>query len=102
MGLDHPGQQATTTMPHDSDSILTAGNPSSSNSNPRTVPSTTSHPPIDLSDAIKGMYRILDLISEQGSGGLGKLFCSLQRADPHLFVSRQNYYLAGLLASVHQ
>jgi hypothetical protein len=30
---------------------------------------------LDLSHAIKGMYRILDLISEQGSGGLGKLSC---------------------------
>lgn len=25
----------------------------------------------DLAHSIKGMYRILDLISEQGSGGLG-------------------------------
>jgi hypothetical protein len=32
-------------------------------------------PNLDLSHAIKGMYRILDLISEQGSGGLGKLSC---------------------------
>lgn len=29
-------------------------------------------PDLDLSYSIKGMYRILDLISEQGSGGLGK------------------------------
>ena len=28
--------------------------------------------PSDLSTTIPGMYRILDLISEQGSGGLGK------------------------------
>ena len=27
---------------------------------------------LDLASSIKGMYRILDLISEQGSGGLGK------------------------------
>ena len=27
---------------------------------------------LDLAYSIKGMYRILDLISEQGSGGLGK------------------------------
>jgi hypothetical protein len=26
---------------------------------------------VDLVQSIKGMYRILDLISEQGSGGLG-------------------------------
>jgi hypothetical protein len=28
----------------------------------------------DLLDSIKGMYRILDLITEQGSGGLGMTF----------------------------
>jgi hypothetical protein len=36
-------------------------------------------PDIDLSNSIKGMYRILDLVSEQGSGGLGKIpftFCA--------------------------
>ncbi len=27
---------------------------------------------IDLVDSIEGMYRILDLVKEQGSGGLGK------------------------------
>ena len=27
---------------------------------------------LDLAYSIKGMYRILDLISEQGSGGLGE------------------------------
>lgn len=31
-------------------------------------------PILDLSKSVKGMYRILDLISEQGSGGLGKLY----------------------------
>lgn len=30
-------------------------------------------PPIDLVDSIEGMYRILDLVAEQSSGGLGKL-----------------------------
>lgn len=29
--------------------------------------------PLDLVDAIKGLYRILDLVSEPGSGGLGAL-----------------------------
>ena len=33
---------------------------------------TVCAPILDLSKAVKGMYRILDLISEQGSGGLGK------------------------------
>lgn len=32
-----------------------------------TPPATT-----DLAEYIPGMYRILDLVSEQGSGGLGK------------------------------
>ena len=27
--------------------------------------------PVDIVDGIKGMYRILDLVSEKGSGGLG-------------------------------
>lgn len=34
---------------------------------------------LDLSHSIKGMYRILDLVSEQGSGGIGGipfLFCT--------------------------
>ena len=30
---------------------------------------------LDLTHFIKGMYRILDLISEQGSGGLGE-YCN--------------------------
>jgi hypothetical protein len=46
------------------------GNGPSGNSNTRGDP-----PNFDLLHAIKGMYRILDLISEQGSGGLGKLSC---------------------------
>jgi hypothetical protein len=37
-------------------------------------PNPSAPPPIhDLSKTVKGMYRILDLISEQGSGGLGKM-----------------------------
>ena len=32
-----------------------------------------SDPLLDLSKSVKGMYRILDLISEEGSGGLGKV-----------------------------
>jgi hypothetical protein len=41
-----------------------------------------SDPLLDLSKSVKGMYRILDLISEEGSGGLGKVHapfsCSLK------------------------
>jgi hypothetical protein len=32
----------------------------------------------DLVQSIKGMYRVLDLISEQGSGGLGDSFVLTQ------------------------
>ena len=47
---------------------------------------TTSVPRVitDLVEFIPGMYRILDLVSEQGSGGLGKLhllYQSLRFAD---------------------
>ena len=47
---------------------------------------TTSAPRVitDLVEFIPGMYRILDLVSEQGSGGLGKLhllYQSLRFAD---------------------
>ena len=28
--------------------------------------------PVDLADEVKGMYRLLDLISESGSNGYGK------------------------------
>ena len=88
MDLDHSGRQATTTMPHDSDSTQTAEKISSSSSNPRKEPGATSPPlSLDLSHVIKGMYRILDLICEQGSGGLGKLSCSLQLANPHIYLS---------------
>jgi hypothetical protein len=33
--------------------------------------SSAARPPLDLVDAIHGMYRILDLVSESSSGGLG-------------------------------
>lgn len=35
----------------------------------------------DLVDYIPGMYRILDLVSEQGSGGLGK--CTIKLLTPY-------------------
>lgn len=38
----------------------------------QTPASAAEVPSLDLVSSIKGMYRILDLISEQGSGGLGK------------------------------
>lgn len=39
---------------------------------PNTDESTESMPSFDLLDRIKGMYRLLDLISEQSSNGLGE------------------------------
>ncbi|KAF8837464.1 hypothetical protein BDN67DRAFT_983236 [Paxillus ammoniavirescens] len=55
------------------------------------------HDELDLAYSIKGMYRILDLISEQGSGGLGKfsrIFISqnsleafITTVDPRAYVS---------------
>jgi hypothetical protein len=40
----------------------------------RQIPNLLAPAPVhDLSKTIKGMYRILDLVSEQGSGGLGKM-----------------------------
>jgi hypothetical protein len=55
--------------------------------NPVAGPSSFAHidapiehtaPPIprDLADAVRGLYRVLDLVSEEGSGGLGASFCS--------------------------
>lgn len=38
-----------------------------------TATTSAPHPVTDLVEFIPGMYRILDLVSEQGSGGLGKL-----------------------------
>ena len=37
-----------------------------------TPPPALQRDELDLAHSIKGMYRILDLISEQGSGGLGE------------------------------
>src|ERR1700729_2567681 len=40
---------------------------------PVPIPVPVPAPILDLSKSVKGMYRILDLISEQGSGGLGEI-----------------------------
>lgn len=37
------------------------------------------HDELDMAHSIKGMYRVLDLISEQGSGGLGEYPQSARR-----------------------
>jgi hypothetical protein len=37
----------------------------------------TNKAPLDLLDRIKGMFRLLDLVTEQGSNGLGQLLTIL-------------------------
>ena len=36
---------------------------------------------VDFVESIRGMYRILDLVSEQGSGGLGESILSVSALD---------------------
>lgn len=57
------------------------------------VDEPTSGPP-DLVDSIRGMYRILDLVSEQSSGGLGESSFSVcgQGMRRSYWRSGQNHY----------
>jgi len=43
------------------------------------------HDDLDLACSITGLYRILDLITEQGSGGLGNLLRRGQHILAHTF-----------------
>jgi hypothetical protein len=53
----------------ESDDLYGSYAPNYAHSNPKPlVPA----PVLDLAKSVKGMYRILDLINEQGSGGLGE------------------------------
>ena len=45
------------------------------------------HDDLDLACSITGLYRILDLITEQGSGGLGNTLCHSQHILAHTFPS---------------
>ena len=45
------------------------------------------HDDLDLASSITGLYRILDLITEQGSGGLGNTPCRGQHILTHTFPS---------------
>jgi hypothetical protein len=57
----------------------------------------------DLVHSIKSMYRVLDLISEQGSGGLGDfIFLSEPPFESLIFLSGQNYHCAGFTPDIHQ
>ena len=57
---------------------------------------------LDLACSITGLYRILDLITEQGSGGLGNALCRGQHILAHTFPSRQDYNLSEFSQSLHQ
>ena len=70
-GTDHPvaGDKLTATAEAKSTAKYDSDNKNDSADRNLPTPPTE---PSDLSTTIPGMYRILDLISEQGSGGLGK------------------------------
>jgi hypothetical protein len=53
----------------ESDDLYGSYPPNNAHSNPKPLVPT---PVLDLAKSVKGMYRILDLITEQGSGGLGE------------------------------
>ena len=58
---------------HSSPLVPTTASPQSSKTEKSGVVTTEPTPPLeDPSCPIKGMYRLLDLITEQGSSGLGK------------------------------
>jgi len=60
------------------------------------------HDDLDLAFFITGLYRILDLITEQGSGGLGNTLCRGQHILAHTFPSGQDYNLSEFSQSLHQ
>jgi len=39
---------------------------------------------LDLASSIAGLYRILDLVTEQGSGGLGTILCRGKKSHSYL------------------
>ena len=41
---------------------------------------------LDLACSITGLYRVLDLMTEQGSGGLGSIPCRGQRVLAHSYL----------------
>lgn len=62
---------------------------------------TRPNEPLDLSTTIPGMYRILDLISEQGSGGLGKSSPLPEAKLTNDIVSGQNHHCARFSSRLH-
>lgn len=56
---------------------------------------------LDLASSVRGLYRILDLITEQGSGGLGSDFASYYWLQPCASLSRQDHYLSKFVESFH-
>ena len=61
---------------------MLAANPTRSSTVEKSVVLTTS-PPKDPPCPVKGMYRLLDLITEQGSSGLGSSFFVASLHDAH-------------------
>jgi hypothetical protein len=53
-------------------------------------------PSLDLLERVEGMYRLLDLIAEQGSGGAGEFDLSLlMKIIVDNCISREDYHRAG-------
>jgi len=81
MDQDTNGSQHHSVLPNENNSadvqtkpIFDVRGDTSNDASLRQIPKFLAPAPVhDLSQSIKGMYRILDLISEQGSGGLGKM-----------------------------
>ena len=96
-GADHPvaGDKLTATAKAESTAKYDSDN--KNDSADRNLPTPPTEPP-DLSTTIPGMYRILDLISEQGSGGLGKSDASslmLPKAElTNDIISGQNHHFS--------
>lgn len=52
-------------------------------------------PSLDLLERVEGMYRLLDLIPEQGSGGAGEFdLCLLMKIIVDNCISREDYHRA--------
>ena len=62
------------------------------------------HDRLDLLSEVNGMYRILDLVSEQGSGGLGKcqILVPIPYSKSYIRRSGQDRYLPRLPGQIHE
>jgi hypothetical protein len=57
----------------------------------------------DLASSMAGIYRILDLISERGSGGLGEclLFSELSLCIADIYISGQDSHCSRVSCTIH-